>query len=140
MNLRCHCRKVHQPPAGGAGQSAGSVQCIGRQWPTISSAASQPGPACLNRFHQRLAKGCEKAREGNRSAIFRPRFAVHFNPKLTMAGERNDSKLNFKIFISLQVFDRNPQVRFHKYMVPRSLQKSSVYGLVHGQAFNNSYA
>jgi hypothetical protein len=61
-------------------------------------------------------------------------LAVHLDPKLAVAGERNLRKLDFEISISLQIFDRNSQVHLHKRMVARTLQKSPV----HSQLFNHS--
>ena len=135
MNLRSRGLKTGEPPAGGVGQLAVLVHGKGRRWPAISSAASQPCPSSLNGLHQRLAEGGEQARKGNRPAIFRPRLAVQLDPKLAVAGERNAGKLDFKIFISLQVFDRNSQVRFHKRMVARGLQKSRVHDPVQSQSY-----
>jgi hypothetical protein len=134
MNPRNRGLKVDEPPAGGVGQPAVLVHGTGRRWPTISSAASQPCSSSVDGLHQRLAEGGKQARKGGRPASFRPPLAVHHDPKLAVAGTRNPSKLDFEIFVSLQICDRNSQVRFPKHMVARGLQKSPVYG----QLFNHS--
>ena len=55
-----------------------------------------------------------------------------------IAGERNPSKLDFKVIISLKIFDRNLRVRFHKGVVAAPLQKSPMHGLVFGWCYINS--
>ncbi len=127
MNKRNRSLKADGPPAIGASRSA--VEFHGM---------SQPRPSTLDELHQRLAEGGEQARQGNRPAIFRPRLAVHLDPELTVASGRDPRKLDFEIFISLQIFDRNSQVSFHKRIVASGLQKSPVHGLMHIQSFNNS--
>ena len=71
----------------------------------------------LNRLHQGLAEGCQQPGEGNRSAILGPGFAVHFDPKLAVAGKRNPHKLNFEVFVPAKILDRNTQIRFHNAML-----------------------
>jgi hypothetical protein len=70
--------------------------------------------------------------------MFRPRLAIHLDPELVVAGERNPSKLDFKIFISLKIFDTNWHVRLHKGMVAAVLQKPLMHGLVHGRSYINT--
>ena len=61
---------------------------------------SKPRGSLLNRLYQGLAEGCQQPGEGNRPAILGPGFAVHFDPKLAVAGERNPHKLDFEIFVA----------------------------------------
>jgi hypothetical protein len=63
--------------------------------------------------------------------------AIHLDPELAVAGERNPSELDFKIFITLKIFDRNSHVRFHAGMVAAALQKPLMHGLVHGRSYIN---
>ena len=42
------------------------------------------------------------------------------------------------ILISFKIIDRNPNVRFYKYMVAIGLQKSPVYDFVHSQSYIRS--
>ena len=135
MNLRSRGLKTGEPPAGGVGQLAVLVHGTGRRWPAISSAASQPCPSSLNGLHQRLAEGGQQSREQNRPAIFRPRLALHLDQELAIVGERDPGKLDFEVFISLQIFDRNSQVRFHKRLIARRLQKSPVHDPVQSQSY-----
>jgi hypothetical protein len=66
--------------------------------------------------------------------------AIHLDPELAGAGERSPSKLDFKIFSSLKIFDRNSHVRFHKSMGAAALQKPVMHDLVHRSPYINSYA
>jgi len=127
--------QADEPPVGGVGPPALLDHGTGRRRPVISSPASQPCPSSLDGLHQRLAEGSEQGRKGSRPGIFWPRLAVHPDQKLAVAGERIPSKLDLEVFVSLQIFDRNSQVRFHNRMVTRRLQKSPMHDLVHGSAF-----
>jgi len=69
-------------------------------------------------------------------AVDRPdaaRLAVQLDAKLGVAGE-----LAFEILIPLKIFDRNSNVRFHKFMAATGLQNSPVHGLMHGPAYIKS--
>ena len=46
--------------------------------------------------------------------------------------------MDFEIFVSPKIFDRNSNVRFHKCMVATGLQKSPAHDLMHSQLFNRS--
>jgi hypothetical protein len=65
-------------------------------------------------------------------------LAIHFDAKLAVVIERNPGEPDLEIFISLKIFDRNSQVRFHKSMVAIGPQKSPGHDLRHSQPFNNS--
>jgi len=83
-----------------------------------------------------------QAAEGSARADSRggPRLAVHFDATLAISGERNPGDRDFEIFISLKIFDRNSNLRFHKSMVAIGLQKSPMHDAMHGPSFNNSWA
>jgi len=53
------------------------------------------------------------------------------------AAERNAGKLDSEIFISLKIFDRNSQVRFHQCMAATGRQKSPVHDFMHSQPLNH---
>jgi hypothetical protein len=65
-------------------------------------------------------------------------LAIHFDAKLAVVIERNPGEPDLEVFISLKIFDRNSQVRFHKSMVAIGPQKSPGHDLMHGQLFSKS--
>jgi len=65
-------------------------------------------------------------------------LAIHFDAKLAVVIERNPGEPDLEVFISLKIFDRNSQVRFHKSMVATGQQKSPGHDLMHGQLFSKS--
>jgi len=58
--------------------------------------------------------------------------------KRKLSGERNPGELDFENFISIKIFDRNSDVRFHKSKVEIGLQKPAVRELLHGSSYNQS--
>ena len=78
-----------------------------------------------NCLHQGFAEGCHQPGPGNRPAVVWPRFAVHFDPKLPVAGKRNPHKLDFEVFVPAIILDRNSQIRFHNSMIIERVIKNN---------------
>ena len=79
----------------------------------------------LEGFHKGFAECGEQTREGNRSGVLGPRDAVHPHPELAGRGERDMNELDFEVFISFIILDRNSQVCFHKGMIAARLTKAN---------------
>jgi hypothetical protein len=72
------------------------------------------------------------------AAIFRPRLAVHLDPKPAVAGEQKLDDLDFTILISQQILDRNSNGWLHKHMPAVGLEKSLMHGLVQRPSYISS--
>jgi hypothetical protein len=71
----------------------------------------------LEGFHQGLAESSQQPREGNWSAVFGPRDTVHPDPELAGSGKGDVNKLDFEVFVSAIILDRNSQICFHNPMI-----------------------
>jgi hypothetical protein len=80
-------------------------------------ARPSPGAATAGLPGSLKPSGALDERLSLRPAIFRPRLAVHLDQELAVVGERNPGKLDFEIFLSLKIFDRNSNVRFYKFIL-----------------------
>jgi hypothetical protein len=67
-----------------------------------------------------------------------PRFAIHPNKELPVFGKPNPRKLDFEVFVSVIILDRNSQVRFHKLMVAIGMKKSPMHRIVQSWLHINS--
>ena len=68
-------------------------------------------------LHQGFAQGRQQAGEGNRPAVLWPGDTVHSDEELTGGGKRGSYKVDFEVFVSVKILDRNSQVCFHNPMI-----------------------
>ena len=54
-----------------------------------------------------------------------------------LSDERNLRELVLELCISLELFDKNANVRFHRWVFATGLQKSPAHDLVHSQLFDH---
>jgi hypothetical protein len=93
-------------------------------------------PAC--RITQTTcANHCVFGAQGLPTVFFRSGFAVHADIELARSLKGRTEKLDFEIFVSAIILDRNSPVCFHNGMVAEELRKSAVHDGVRSPSYNH---